>query len=117
MKTIIAILLLAGTCLSAPQDYRPSPFSTDAEEIDAYAGLGASRDAEQIRFSQLLVRQAKLQGGTVKISTWVWRGKVQWYAQRLIESHNGVNVWRGPNPPMGYHTCQREFQITSYARP
>lgn len=110
MKTLVAILVLAEACLSAPQDIKPA----SVHDVDSYAGIGEARDAEQIAFSQALVRQAKLQGGTVKISTWVWKGKTQWYVQRLVEVRDGVLVWQGPNPPMGYHTAQRTYQIIHF---
>lgn len=90
----------------------------NASQTDLYAGLGAARDAEQIEFAQKLVAQAKAEKGIVKISTWEWEGKTQWYAQRLIEGDpkDGAAVWQGPNPPMGYHTAQRTFQVIDYSK-
>jgi hypothetical protein len=88
------------------------------DPIDSYAGLGEDRDAEQIKFSQELVEKAKAENGIVQISTWEYRGKTQWYAQRLIEGDpkDGAAVWQGPNPPMGYHTSERTFQIIDYSK-
>lgn len=124
MKTYLttAIALATSLAIAAPpfkqtsNDKKPSFFSSDAEEIDAYAGLGAARDAEQIEFAKQIVANAKRERGTVKISTWSWNGKDQWYAQRLIERRGATLVWQGPNPPMGYHTCQRTYQIIDYSK-
>lgn len=111
MKIILATILSFSFAFSLPQDIKPA----SVHDVDSYAGIGEKRDSQQIAFSQAVVRQAKLQGGTVKISTWVWKGKKQWYAQRLVESWPGAQVWQWPNPPMGYHTAVRTYQIISYA--
>lgn len=120
MKTLILLaMMLVPTwpAVAAPErGIVPQPQALSAGEIDDYAGQGEARDAEALFFSQQLVRQARAEGGTVKISTWVWHGQRQWYAQRQIESVPGCVVWQGPNPPMGYHTCQRTFQIIDYAK-
>lgn len=104
-------LLMLGIAFAAPQD------NLTLGSVDEYAGIGESRDAEQIRLCKELVDQARLEGGTVKISTWFYYGKRQWYAQRLIENRLKAKVWQGPNPPMGYHTAQRTWQIVTFARP
>lgn len=82
---------------------------------DDYAGLGEARDAEQIEFSKQLLEQIKKEKGVAKISTWVYKNKQQWYVQKLEEREEGVKVWSGPNPPMGYHTSQRTYQIIDYS--
>jgi len=88
---------------------------SQADDIDKQTGTGEARDAENLHFSRLVIDKAKEEYGIVMIQEWYWHGKEQLYAQRLIEDENGMKVWQGPNPCMGYHTSPKIFQVNDYA--
>lgn len=81
--------------------------------IDDWAGLGADRDDEQIKFSFDLIEEVRRTGGILKVATWKWRGRAQVYAMR----RNADGSWSGPNPPMGYYTSRRTESIWEMKKP
>lgn len=116
MKTLIILLLCRGIIPQAiaaptPKDIQPDEHSTNGA-IDDYAGLGEERDEEQTLFSLALLQRARANKQTVKIATWLWKGKAQFHA--MVRNPDGS--WSGPNVPMGYYTSRVTTQIIDYSK-
>jgi hypothetical protein len=115
MKTLILLLgclLTLASCTTQPLvTESDTGRSYPASHLDGLRGMSGQRDAEQMRFTDVIIAKAGKPTtengvrytGRVKVITWTHKGQPKLTALREAD-FDGLLGWQGPQAPSGFYS-------------